>query len=474
MICVAHPSGYLPERQYIFDVVFREFLGVEYRSQETSTRSVEVTLDGDESHRKLIVPDTLFSTSPFEWLTERSYPRLPLEEISLRTNGDGDKPFWDVLPVLYGGRRKKLPRDSWKKESIELTVDVFGSAFFVLTRYEELASIERDRFDRFPARCSILYRAGVSGLPIVDIYVDHLWDALQALWPRLKRKPRTFSVYITHDIDNPIWNLNKTAVAVLKTSARDLALRRSWKLASQRWRSFKLAAQGDYREDPYNTFDFLMDRSERIGVKSAFFLKGGHTSLDFDSEYSLNAPWARALIRTIAERGHEVGIHPSFETSGDSEAISREFQRVRRACEEAGIRQSVWGGRQHYLRWSNPITWQSWEDAGLQFDSTLGFPEFIGFRCGTSHEYPCFNLVSRSQLKLRERPLIAMDTTLYSYMKLGRRDLIDATVGLAKICKRFGGEFTLLWHNSNLLTKGGKETYHKILRALGGELGVVC
>ena len=471
MISIAHPSGYLPERGYIFDVVFREFMGIEYRTQETATRSVEVTLDGDASNRKLSLPDTLFATSPSEWLTKRSCPRLPLREYRIQWDGSGNRPVPEVLPILFGDGAVGSSGGSWGSETIDLPIDIFGSTFFVLTRYEEIDSGEKDDVGRFPARSSILCRAGISGRPIVDEYVELLWEALRHLWPQLKRKPGTFALRLTHDVDHPLWSLDKNAVALLMASASDVALRRSWKLASQRWRSFRLAGREDYREDPYNTFDFIMDLSERIGVKSAFFLKGGCTSPAHDSEYSLNTPWARALLRNIAERGHEIGIHPSFETFGDCAAISREFLTVRRACEEEGIRQSVWGGRQHYLRWSNPITWQSWEDAGLQFDSTLGFPEVIGFRCGTSHEYPCYNLVSRKRLKLRERPLIVMDTTLYSYMRLGEQELIDATLGLAATSRRFGGEFTLLWHNSNLLTGAGKEAYETIIQALGAEPG---
>jgi len=471
MITIAHPSGYLPERQYIFHVVFGEFLGIAYRTQETAATAIEITLDGDASNRKLCLPDILFATSPFEWLTKRNCPRLPLREYRIRWNGANNRSIQEALPVLFGTGAEESSRGSWGSEAIDLPIDIFGSAFFVLTRYEEIVSGEKDEWGRFPAHCSILCRADISRRPIVDEYVELLWEALRQLWPQLTRKPRTFGLHITHDVDHPLWNLNKNAVAVLTTSARDVALRRDWRLASQRWKSFRLAAREDYREDPYNTFDFIMDQSEQIGVKSAFFLKGGRTSPAHDSEYSLNAPWARALIRKIADRGHEVGIHPSFETFGDRAAISREFLTVRRACEEEGIRQSVWGGRQHYLRWSNPITWQNWEDAGLQFDSTLGFAEVIGFRCGTSHEYPCYNLVSRERLKLRERPLIVMDSTLYSYMRLGRQELIDATVGLAATCRRFGGNFTLLWHNSNLLTRAGKEAYQTILRALRAELG---
>ena len=47
--------------------------------------------------------------------------------------------------------------------------------------------------------------------------------------------------------------------------------------------------------------------------------------------------------------------------------------------------------RQHYLRWRAPTTWQNWEDAGLDYDSTVGYADHVGFRAGTCYEYPIFN-----------------------------------------------------------------------------------
>ena len=92
------------------------------------------------------------------------------------------------------------------------------------------------------------------------------------------------------------------------------------------------------------------------------------------------------------ERGHEIGLHPSYRTYLSPQQIKREFRILRHEAELAGIRQEQWGGRQHFLRWKAPDTWQGWEEAGLQYDSTLGYSDRPGFRCGTCYEYPVFNL----------------------------------------------------------------------------------
>ena len=136
-----------------------------------------------------------------------------------------------------------------------------------------------------------------------------------------------------------------------------------------------------------------------------------HTAGEIDGVYSMDDPWIRRLLKKIHDRGHEVGLHLSYNT----------FRiLIRRALNLSGstgmygegIDQKVWGGRQHFLRWENPTTWQNWEDAGLDYDSTLGLSHHTGFRCGTCFDYPVFNLVTRTALKLRERPLIVMDSAL--------------------------------------------------------------
>jgi hypothetical protein len=113
------------------------------------------------------------------------------------------------------------------------------------------------------------------------------------------------------------------------------------------------------------------------------------------------------------------------------------------------------------LTGENFMTWQIWKDAGLDYDSTLGFADHVGFRCGTCHEFPVFNLRTRSPLRLRERPLVAMDTTLLApqYMALRPEQAIEWIERLSSTCRRFGGTFSLLWHNSSLIESWQRGIY---------------
>ena len=86
----------------------------------------------------------------------------------------------------------------------------------------------------------------------------------------------------------------------------------------------------------------------------------------------------------------------------------------------------------------------------MEWDSTLGYADREGFRCGTCYAFPVFDVGARKPLRLRERPLVAMDATLVGYRKLDPEAAAASLAGLRAECKKYGGTFMLLWHNSNL------------------------
>jgi peptidoglycan/xylan/chitin deacetylase (PgdA/CDA1 family) len=187
-----------------------------------------------------------------------------------------------------------------------------------------------------------------------------------------------------------------------------------------------------------------------------------------DGNYSIEEPWIRDLMGRIYSRGHEIGLHTSYNSYKRPKQIRYEFHKLLRLAEQEDIRQIQWGGRQHYLRWRVPDTWQGWSDAGLFYDSTLTYAEHVGFRAGICYQYPVYNLCSRQTLALPERPLVVMDGSLLSksYMNLPIEDALTEIRSLAYACKAFRGQFTLLWHNSELVAKWQRRLYETVLEEI--------
>jgi len=460
------PPNRESERRYILDVVLGDWLGLSWRMRVQERRDVRISAGDGVNERCLTMPDVLFDACGPAWLSMASLPSTPLATVSVPGGspiaGSAARSGADRrVPVVFGrtGARAAPP-----SPGLHLDVDVLGSAFFMLTRYEEAVLRERDRFDRFPAAASLAARAGFLEVPVVDAYVELLWEALRRLWPGLRRRARHYQVLLSHDVDDPISTFGRRRRDLARQLAADVLVRRSPGLAARRSRSL-LRRCADHASDPHNTFDFLMDESEARGLSSAFYFQS-HAAPDVagGANYALHHPWIRRLLRRVHERGHEIGYHAGFGTYLDAGRTSAEFARLRSGAEREGVRQDEWGGRQHYLQWAAPATWRNWEAAGLSYDCSVAYADAIGFRTGTCHEYRVFDVVTGTPLQLRERPLQVMDVTLFGYMGLDAPAARDAVGTIAAGCRRYGGSLGVLWHNDSLLrTAREKRWYTELL-----------
>ncbi len=466
-LIVEIPPAYPEERGYVLDVLLGEFLGLEHDLRVVERRGVRIRLAGASPARELVLTDGLFRLPPERWLSAGSLPHRPVTRWRRPPNPGAE----GELPVLYGAPLASGSFCELDDDRIELGIDLLGGAFFLLTRYEELIETERDAHDRFPATASTAYREGFLDRPIVNEYLELLWWALKRLWPALERQRRQPRVVLSHDVDTPWRILDKPLWWTLLAAGADVVQRGDPPTAVRRLRSYRAVRSGGHEQDLHFTFDYIMDLSEELGLRSAFYFICGQTEARLDGNYEVGDDRIRGLLRRIHRRGHEIGLHPSYRTFEDGEQVRREFGRLREVCEQEGISQAAWGGRQHYLRWRSPTTWQIWEDAGLDYDSTLSFADRAGFRCGTCYEYPVFNLRARRRLKLRERPLIVMEDSLRKYAGLSRPQASAVLFDLSDRCRRYGGDFTLLWHNSMLFAERQKAWYRSILERITASSG---
>jgi len=187
-------------------------------------------------------------------------------------------------------------------------------------------------------------------------------------------------------------------------------------------------------------------------------MSGGTTNKD--NFYKIGDKRIRQLAQDIKKDNNFIGIHPSYNSYSDS----TQFQKEKRKLENI-LNLVIEYGRQHYLNFTIPGTWQNWEDENMIFDSTLGYADRPGFRCGTCYEFNVFNILTREKLSLKEKPLIAMECSLFEerYLNLSYNDSYKMLISLMDTVKKYNGEFVLLWHNDRLVNERQKELYNNIL-----------
>jgi hypothetical protein len=421
LIEITIPNNNINERRYIIDILFDEFLDLNYNIT-VGSNNYEIIL---ENGNTLIIEDHFFNqySNELEYLNPESIP----SKVEFTKN---DFLVEDDIPILYGSATFN------PQSSIFICgIDIFASSFFMLTRWEEYVNKNRDSHNRFPAIESVASKNNFLDRPIVNEYVEMLWNMLKYLGVNQKRKKTDHQLFLTHDVDELyMW---KSWKQVFRVVLGDILKRKNLSLAIERVAEYLLVKRAKIN-DPFDTFDWIMDKSESVGVKSRFyFMSGGVTA--YDNRYKIDEPKSLKLIDTIKKRGHIIGIHPSYNAYNDFEQFKKEKELLEKISE-----QKIVEGREHYLRFEVPTTWQIWEDNGMEVDSTCGYADKEGFRCGTGDSFSVFNILTRRQLKLKERPLVVMDCTLFDYQKM----TYDTAMDSLQTIRNNQTPISLLWHNS--------------------------
>lgn len=302
----------------------------------------------------------------------------------------------------------------------------------------------------------ILERAGELFLNSIFFACKELKIPLpqKTFWPYGKK----FAVCLTHDVDE----VKKTYQWI--TYPLKLIRKHDFKGLYNQFSSFMQKIKGD---EPYWTFDKIIEVENKLGVKSTFFflnetgkvkLLDRNTWKHLGRRYRLNDPKVASIMKKLHQKGWDVGLHGSFYSYNDYKKIQEEKKVIENLLDH-----KVHGIRQHNLNLNIPETWLYQEKAGLEYDTTLGFNDRIGFRCGTCFPFRPFYTKENRALDIIEIPLIIEDTAFFRY-----QNPWEEFLKIVGEIERYGGMLTLLWHHS-VFNKyefpGWSETYEKIIKS---------
>jgi hypothetical protein len=460
LINIFFPKFCLNEQRYILNIIFGDFFGLDFRILEYDEPNIKITRNDDVFYLSLTT--IFFQKAEQAWLKPESMPVLPLENWTPQEDNIHCVLVDKAIPVLFG-----QPGLIKSEKCLHLNLDVFGSIFFMLSRYEELITTDRDKHDRFPAYASVAFKAKFLGRPIVNEYLEILWSCVELMWPDLQRKQREEKNFITCDVDWPfdpsLYSFKnmvfKAGREVLKQYAPLKAITTLSKFTVNK---IGFSVKDEFREN----ISWIMDVNEKVGNKVAFYFITRKTSaLDTDEDF--DSTKMRQLLREIHRRGHEIGIHPGYHCYKDQQNFQKTVLVFKRILKEEGIKQDAIGGRMHFLRWDSSRTAMLWEKNGFDYDSSLMYADQVGFRCGTSYEFTMYNLVNRQPFRLKQRPLIVMECTIIdaSYESLGYSEKsMERFKEFKKRSHAYNGTYTLLWHNSSFTNKQDKIFYKALIK----------
>lgn len=418
------------------------FMTGEHLTDDVS-RFVGYTADAASfaGYKVVIVPSGFFDEGVYG--TSRTKPAIPLSQI-------------EGVPFLFGS-----PEVERVGETLVVRADLVASAYFLLTRYEEILHRDvRDEHGRFPGRESVPHRGRFIDRPVVDEYGKLIRKWLITCGVQVEELvPFIRHVNLTHDVDEPFdcrtWRNVVRKIMAGEPPAQ--AMRDKYK---------PLTADRNY------TFPWLLAQNKTlqrtIGADRCrsflFFKAGGNTKQD-KPHYDLQGRDIRQLFDLCREYKAVVGLHSSYRAGLEPARIPSEKQTLEEAFGE-----KITCNRHHYLASREPEDMLLLEQAGITDDYTMGYADVSGFRLGTSLPVRFINPATRSLTSLMLHPLLIMDSTLneLKYMNLPADRAAAYCQQLVDNVRKVNGELTLLWHNTSAIERRGylRELYLKIVESL--------
>jgi len=392
----------------------------------------------------VILPSGFFNDGIYN--TGQSLPRLPLQKI-------------EGVPLLFG-----QPDISWRPgrdgvRRLFIKADIIASAYFLLTRYEEIVRRKvRDQHGRFPGNESLPYRAGFLRRPIVEEYGALLRKWLRDTGVELPMQGKKSRIVLTHDVDSPY----------ISSSVKSLLFNTTQYLLNEPKKFFiPIGSLIGICQDPYDNFSWIshQDNSLKLAlgtkqVESIYFMMASKLGYK-DGFYRIDSPRIKRLMKYLAETGAKIGLHSSYAAGIEPKQIVWEKIALERA-----FGKKVTANRHHFLCWREPEHVSALEQAGITDDYTLCYADQPGFRLGVCHPVRYFDPVARRLTKINVHPLTVMDCTLEAkrYLNLPCREAKRVCYELIKKIKQHDGEFVILWHNTEFSKPYHQALYKYILK----------
>ena len=342
------------------------------------------------------------------------------------------------VPIML---KESLPFGQVSDNTLMINADIVTVSFIMLSRYEETLTHIPDANRNFTAEYSIAMKYNFIDIPIVDEYAMLLREYFKKFLPGIVILPRKTRITPTHDIDD-IRRFDGFYKSMKTIFGGDLLLGKSLSVATKSMEQYIKSFDNPDKDPLVISVDKFVNLSKELGLKSEFYFMGANKS-KYNVGYDVSAPTVRRLMDRITKNNMVVGFHAGYDTSRDKDLFIEEKYRV-----EEALGAKILGGRQHYLRFDINRTYRIWEQSGMKYDSTVGYNEREGFRCGTCHEFNPWDFENDCSMELIERPLIVMDVTLWNYRMMSIEEGFNTLMKLYSRCKAVEGNFIILWHNA--------------------------
>ena len=343
-------------------------------------------------------------------------------------------------------RCSELSRVDVRSREAWFDVDIVSWAMWFHERQGEVAG-PTDSHGRFARSASLVEAADLAHRPVLDEMTAGLREFVRSYaaglglttrvhspWPVGK----SFAVALSHDIDHA--SKQEPRQVIRKTAAAALAAVRAQRKVAQRRLSDAAGLAGlRGSRNPHWLMGEMVRMEEGLGFRATYFVLP-HTEASVREggrkvrRYDVRTANIRSMLADLESHGAELALHTTYDAHDYPSGLSRDLAVLQGAVPE---RSKIEGVRSHYLRLV-PQTLTRTKEAGLRWDSTLGWQEGWGFRTGTA--LPFRVATGSHDDNLWELGLHVMDVAV------GSGGLSSAVDGILGQARAIGGVASILIH----------------------------
>lgn len=338
----------------------------------------------------------------------------------------------------------------------DLPFDIFAASFYLLSRYEEYLPHPKDEYGRFAHTHSLASKQGFLDQPLINYWLHDLRQRLALHHSDMPRRKPAFKFIPTYDIDTAWSYRHKGWRRNLGGSLKALAAG-NWKKLRER-----IAVVRGHRPDPFDVYEWLDSLHLYCRMRPYYFFLAAARQEGVDKNTPITAPAFQELIRYHAA-GSRIGIHPSWQ-SGDREQLLKEELEWMEYISGQRINRS----RQHYIRFTLPVTYRRLLDYGIDQDFSMGYGSINGFRASVASSFYWYDLEKEAQTPLRLFPFCFMDANSYYEQKYTAAGAMTELSQYYHRIRKVNGLMVTIWHNSILGRDaefaGWREVYETFLK----------
>ncbi len=333
----------------------------------------------------------------------------------------------------------------FKNTKGDVPFDLFGAAFWLLSRYEEYLPFKTNKYNVFDYRSSLAWQNNFIDLPLVSIWINELSGFLKKQFPDLQLAKKKCSFKVTIDVDNAYKFKHKGLARTLAGIAADIWY---WKPTQLKQRFKTLFFN---QEDEFDCYDFLIESNRKLRAHIIYFFLLGDYGLN-DKNHSANSFKFQQLIKHLSDYS-EIGIHPSFASNASINQLKIEIARLKQI-----IHKEVNNSRQHFGMLLFPNTYQALLASGIQNDYSLGYTNLNGFRASFASPFNWYDLRNEEETSLTLHPFCLNDAALQADFTKNHCEPAETFRKYHELIVRYGGEFVIIFHNDILsnTTQGKK------------------